>query len=54
MSIRVFEQGIVAARKCLSNPFMTTAPQGEIKRDIAQAYASIAEVCMTDLCEVPF
>lgn len=53
-SIRIFEEGIAAANKCLSNPFMSVAPEAEVKRDIAQAYASIAEVCMTDLCNVPF
>lgn len=25
-SIQIFEQGIAAARKCLSNPFMSVAP----------------------------
>ena len=53
-SIIIFEKGISAANKCLSNPFLTTTSQPETKRDIAQAYASIAEVCMTDLSNVPF
>lgn len=33
----------------MTNPFKSTAPESEIKRDIAQAYAGIAEVCLTDL-----
>lgn len=50
-SIQTFERGIEAAKKCLANPFKSTAPEPEIKRDIAQAYAGIAEVCLTDLLE---
>jgi SMC interacting uncharacterized protein involved in chromosome segregation len=50
-SIQTFERGIEAARKCIANPFKSTAPETEIKRDIAQAYAGIAEVCLTDLLE---
>jgi predicted Zn-dependent protease len=50
-SIQTYERGIDAARKCLANPFKSTAPEPEIKRDIAQAYAGIAEVCLTDLLE---
>jgi hypothetical protein len=48
-SIKTYEKGIEEAKKCLSNPFKSTAPEAEIKRDIAQAYAGIAEVCLTDL-----
>lgn len=50
-SIKTFEKGIAAAQQCIKNPFKSTAPEPEIKRDIAQAYASIAEVCLTDLLE---
>ena len=48
-SIKTFEKGIEEAMKCLANPFKSTAPEQEIKRDIAQGYAGIAEVCLTDL-----
>lgn len=50
-SIQTYERGIAVAQQSLANPFKSTAPQQEIKRDIAQAYAGIAEVCMTDLLE---
>lgn len=50
-SIQTFERGIEEARKCIANPFKSVAPEAEIKRDIAQAYAGIAEVCMTDLLQ---
>lgn len=50
-AIQTFERGIAAATQCLANPFKSTAPQNEIKRDIAQAYAGIAEVCLTDLLQ---
>jgi hypothetical protein len=48
-SIKTYEQGIEEALKCLKNPFRTTTPETEIKRDIAQGYAGIAEVCLSDL-----
>lgn len=48
-SIKTYEKGIEEAKKCLANPFKSTAPEPEIKRDLAQAYAGIAEVCLTDL-----
>lgn len=48
-SIKNYEKGIEQALKCLQNPFKSTAPEAEIKRDVAQAYAGIAEVCLTDL-----
>lgn len=53
-SIKIFEKGIAEAKRPLSNPFLNTAPEQEIKRDIAQAYASIAEICMTDLSHIPY
>lgn len=48
-SIKTFEKGIEQALKCLANPFKSTAPEAQTRRDIAQAYAGIAEVCLTDL-----
>jgi hypothetical protein len=52
-AIKTFETGIAEAFKNLKNPFKTVTPEGEIKRDIAQAYATIAEICMTDLVDEP-
>lgn len=53
-AIQTFEKGIAIASKALVNPFLNVAPEAEIRRDIAQAYASIAEICMTDFANVPF
>ena len=53
-SINIFEKGIGQAEKGLTNPFLTNVKSSEIKRDIAQAYASIAEICMTDLAHLPY
>ena len=50
-SIQAYEKGIEQAIQCLKNPFKSTAPEAQIKRDIAQAYAGIAEVCLTDLIQ---
>lgn len=54
-SIQIFEKGIAAAQSInLKEYNMFRAPQlseAELRRDIANAYAAIAEVCMTDLLE---
>lgn len=47
----VYEQGIAEAIKCLHNPFKSTVPEAETRRDIAQAYAGVAEVCLSDLLQ---
>ena len=46
--------GIAQAEKCLSNPFLSTCPEKEIKRDIAQALAGIAEIYLTEMTDVLF
>jgi hypothetical protein len=55
-SIEVFERGIQAAKSLNLKQFNMfrdiKLSEKELRRDIASAYAAIAEVCLTDLLEV--